>query len=66
MIARMNILKPHSCDHTKYDHNPAAISTEGVQHRLPMTGCLSGIPQWGHHKSLHWSDEQLLVKLASV
>ena len=27
-IARMNILKTHSCDHTKYDHNPAAISTE--------------------------------------
>ena len=40
MIARANILKPHSCDHTKYHCNPAAISTEGFQHGLLMMGYL--------------------------
>ena len=39
-IAGMNIFKPCSCDHTKYNHNSAAISTEGFQHGLPMTGYL--------------------------
>ena len=28
MISRMNILKNCSCYHTKYNHNPVAISPE--------------------------------------
>ena len=65
-VTRTNILKTHSCDHMKYDHNPATISLKAFCNRQPIVEYHQGIPTWvprdglpqwysttGHLKSLH-------------